>query len=534
MYTLRIIACIGFLSFALIGCKTQEKQPRYVDYQPYFDQSGKNYVKTPSSKGVNLDTIVKVWDNLRDRVCIVDDSIPIYNEMNYVSGELIVDVELINEKPPTLDTFLIVKGFLFQKEFVNTLFPVIPDSLKSTFLVSDSLSMKDSLSSKISEPDSLPSDSLQSISSKYLSRMEILADTTRDLLDAENILNGVLEDIPWRMNDSIPYFTGYSNYFLDSTVLLLTDTVLVEVFDPAKVVPQLPFNELSKELFEKQMVNERLDLHEEIIFKVFYKDQKEIWLDMVRVEGGKFKIGNNEFDEDERPATPIDVSSFLCSKFEITNYPFVVFLNVFQCDADGMIDGIKIIDYNAPQSRIKWDKVNQECFIQEGYNDFPVVNVTWDGAQMFCAELGGRLLSEAEWEYAAKGGVYAIRYYTDWQKKDYDYEYRFAGGNEMYQLGWFVDNSRGEYHIGGRLKPNQLGIYDMCGNVWEWCYDKYNKEYYKRNGDSHDPIWVTGSPIRSNRGGSWSNDAIYCRITNRNFLMQTEYNPYLGFRYMRR
>jgi len=336
------------------------------------------------------------------------------------------------------------------------------------------------------------------------------------------------------MNDSIPYFEGYSNYFLDSTVLLITDTVLVEVFDPAKVVPQLPFNELSKEVFEKQVVPERLDHHDEIIFKVFYKDQKEIWLDMVRVEGGKFKIGSNEFDEDERPATPLNVSSFLCSKYEITNYPFVVFLNVFQCDADGLIDGIRVVDYNAPGSHIKWDNVNHECFVQSGYNDFPVVNVTWDGAQMFCAELGGRLLTEAEWEYAAKGGVYAIRYYTDWQKNDYDYEYRFAGGNEMSQLGWFVDNSRGECHVGGRMRPNQLGIYDMCGNVWEWCYDKYNKDYYKRNGDSHDPMWVTGAPIRSNRGGSWSNDAIYCRITNRNFLMQTECNPYLGFRYMRR
>ena len=534
MYSLKIIVCIGFLTIALWGCKTQEKQPRLVDYQPYFDQSGKNYVKTPSSKGVNLDTIVKVWDNLRDRVCIIDDSIPIYNEMNYVSGELIVDVELINEKPPTLDTFLIVKGFLFQKELVNTLFPVIPDSLKNEFSAADSIIKGDSVPASVSLSDSLIQDSILSISEMYLSRTEILADTTRDLLDADNILDDVLKEIPWRMNDSIPYFTGYSNYFLDSTVLLITDTVLVEVFDPAKVVPQLPFNELSKEVFKKEVVHERLDQHDEIIFKVFYKDQKEIWLDMVKVEGGKFKIGSNEFDEDERPATPLNVSGFLCSKYEITNYPFVVFLNVFQCDADGLIDGIRVVDYNAPGSHIKWDNVNHECFVQSGYNDFPVVNITWDGAQMFCAELGGRLLTEAEWEYAAKGGVYAIRYYTDWQKNDYDYEYRFAGGNEMSQLGWFVDNSRGECHVGGRMRPNQLGIYDMCGNVWEWCYDKYNKDYYKRNGDSHDPMWVTGAPIRSNRGGSWSNDAIYCRITNRNFLMQTECNPYLGFRYMRR
>jgi len=170
MNSFKIVASIGFLAIALWGCKTQEKQPRLVDYQPYFDQSGKNYIKTPSSKGVNLDTLVKVWDNLRDRVCIIDDSIPIYNEMNYVSGELIVDVELINEKPPTLDTFLIVKGYLFQKELVNTLFPVIPDSLKNEFSAADSIFKSDSVSASASLPDSLLQDSILPVTEMYLSR----------------------------------------------------------------------------------------------------------------------------------------------------------------------------------------------------------------------------------------------------------------------------------------------------------------------------------------------------------------------------
>jgi formylglycine-generating enzyme required for sulfatase activity len=114
-----------------------------------------------------------------------------------------------------------------------------------------------------------------------------------------------------------------------------------------------------------------------------------------------------------------------------------------------------------------------------GYEDYPVVNVTWQGAQIFCSILNGKQPSEAEWEFAARGGVYAIRSYTGINKDDFEYEYRFAGGNVMTERGWFVDNSYGRTHKVGMLKPNQLGIFDMCGNVWEWCYDKYNKDFYK-------------------------------------------------------
>ncbi|HPR86314.1 MAG TPA: SUMF1/EgtB/PvdO family nonheme iron enzyme, partial [Prolixibacteraceae bacterium] len=97
-------------------------------------------------------------------------------------------------------------------------------------------------------------------------------------------------------------------------------------------------------------------------------------------------------------------------------------------------------------------------------------------------------------------------------------------------VGWFVDNSDGSCQYKGSLMPNQLGIYDMCGNVWEWCYDNYDKEFYKRNSDSTDPECINGSGKRVNRGGSWSSDAQYCRITNRNYLDEFDYNPFLGFR----
>lgn len=116
---------------------------------------------------------------------------------------------------------------------------------------------------------------------------------------------------------------------------------------------------------------------------------------------------------------------------------------------------------------------------------------------------------------------------------DYEYLYLYAGAYYMSDVGWFVDNSHGDVWAVGRKMPNELGLFDMCGNVWEWCYDKYNNQFYRINDRSLDPMCLTGPNVRVNRGGSWSNDAIFCRVTNRNFLDAYNYNPYLGFRYMR-
>jgi formylglycine-generating enzyme required for sulfatase activity len=541
------------LLFLLFGCKVTKEQPGMPkDYHPVFDQTKKQYVKTPSVKGVKLDTIVKVWSNIQETKVEIADTILIYNDMDYVEGELLVDVELINEKPPTIDTFMVVKGFKFNPELINTLFPILADSLKAeisgnndsigiqsltvenadtNFLsgnMSDSLflavtdTISDSLKFKISE------------SEKFLSREQIKADTSRDLLDVDNILDDLIIETKWKLNDSILLTQDYTSFYNDSSVYIIGDTLITEVFDSSKVVPQLPFNKLCKEKTSKYVSYERLDHRDEVVFIMFYGKFEDVFLEMVRVQGGEFKMGNNEFDEDERPAMNIDVSGFMISKYEITNQLFVFFLNFMECDTLGQVEGYYAINLESPDTKIKWDKYSKKFFVLTGYEDYPVVNVTWQGAQIFCSILNGKLPSEAEWEFAARGGVYAIRYYTGINKDDFEYEYRFAGGNVMTERGWFVDNSYGRTHKVGMLKPNQLGIFDMCGNVWEWCYDKYNKDFYKTNNDSHDPECLSGPPVRTNRGGSWSSDAVYCRITNRNYLSQTECNPYLGFRLKRK
>ena len=563
-YMKLVFNIIGLLLFVLgfAGCKTT---PATRSYNPYFDQTKTSYVKTPSSKGVKLDTTVIIRSNLRDVVAYFYDTIYIQEHFIFESGNLAVPLELINEKPPTFDSFLVARQCYFTADYINLLFPVISDTLLEAFTANQDSIWVDSLknatdtialSGNLVDSLQFSDDSLKEINSSdslnllaqnsslmnkpemhtksFFTIPEILADSTRDLLDADSILNALVNEAPVKIGDTILYTEGMPDRFLDSILFFQFDTIYIEVFDSSKIIPQLPFNVLSETVIVDTVINDVLPIPDLVTFRIFHPDEKDIFIEMVRVAGGTFKIGNNEFDEDERPAYKLKVSSFLLSKYEVTNRLFCFFLNDMNCDSLGEIDGIKVIDLEHPMTQIKRSRFSGEFSPKNGFDDFPVINVSWIGAQMFCKLADSRLPSEAEWEYAARGGVYAKRFYTDLKKEDYDYVYTYAGGNYMVELGWFVDNSYGAIHVGGRMKPNELGLYDMCGNVWEWCYDKYNKEFYRRNGDSSDPMCLTGPNIRVNRGGCWSSDAMYCRVTNRNYLNQYSYNPYLGFRYMRK
>lgn len=108
------------------------------------------------------------------------------------------------------------------------------------------------------------------------------------------------------------------------------------------------------------------------------------------------------------------------------------------------------------------------------------------------------LPTEAEWEYAARGGK--------WSKG-----YKYSGGNKFEEVAWIMSNSGGVTHPVGQKSPNELGLYDMSGNVWEWCqdcYDNYSSELQTN------PLGLSGS-YRVNRGGGWSYNATDCRVSRR-------------------
>ena len=129
-------------------------------------------------------------------------------------------------------------------------------------------------------------------------------------------------------------------------------------------------------------------------------------------------------------------------------------------------------------------------------SNLPVEEVTWDEAKQYCALIGGRLPTEAEWEYAARGGGSAARY-----------------GN-IDDVAWYSKNSGGKTHAVGGLKANGFGLFDMLGNVWEWTNDWYAADYYKQSVKT-DPSGPATGTFRGLRGGGWSNDPVDLRASGR-------------------
>lgn len=137
----------------------------------------------------------------------------------------------------------------------------------------------------------------------------------------------------------------------------------------------------------------------------------------------------------------------------------------------------------------------------------PVERVSWNDVQEFINKLNqmtGRTYSlptEAQWEYAARGGI---------NKENYEY----AGSNSIDDVAWYKKNSKRRTHVVGQKSPNSIGIYDMSGNIWEWCQDCYNDRC------SHRVV----------RGGNWLIDASYCRVSHRFMNLPRNRLSYLGFR----
>jgi formylglycine-generating enzyme required for sulfatase activity len=131
--------------------------------------------------------------------------------------------------------------------------------------------------------------------------------------------------------------------------------------------------------------------------------------------------------------------------------------------------------------------------------------VSWEDAKAFCRELSRltgknyQLPTEAQWEYAARGGRYSEGY-------------KYSGSNNVGDVAWYDDNSRISTHPVKQKQPNALGLYDMSGNVWEWCQDWYG--YYSPSSQSN-PQGPSSGDFRVLRGGSWYSNVQRCRVSDR-------------------
>ncbi len=241
--------------------------------------------------------------------------------------------------------------------------------------------------------------------------------------------------------------------------------------------------------------------------------QTKTYPDMIYVQGGTFLMGSNESD-DEKPIHKVYVKDFYMDKYEVTNAQFCKFLNEKGNQTEG---GAEWLDIKDEQCKIV--KQGSKYGPVSGYDNHPVIEVSWYGANAYANWAGKRLPTEAEWEYAARGGN---------KSKGYTY----SGSNDVGSVAWYDGNSGNKTHPVGTKQSNELGLYDMSGNVWEWCADWYASDYYS-NSPYENPTGPASGDYRVLRGGSWDNDAYRARCANRGDYYPHHSFSTVGFRCVR-
>lgn len=212
---------------------------------------------------------------------------------------------------------------------------------------------------------------------------------------------------------------------------------------------------------------------------------------MIFVKGGNFQMGSNTGKSDEQPVHTVNLNDFYIGKYEVTQSLW-----------------LQIMGNENTQKT--------DCL------DCPVYDITYENIHTFLSRLNTltgknyRLPTEAEWEYAAVGGN---------ASKDFKY----SGSNNLDEVAWYAPNAGMKTNPVGLKKPNELGLYDMSGNVWEICSDWYQKSYYKKS-KKENPVNKKKSMFRVARGGSWRSEEQRCQVRARNRNVRDHHISNGGFR----
>ena len=256
---------------------------------------------------------------------------------------------------------------------------------------------------------------------------------------------------------------------------------------------------------------------------------------LVFVQGGTFQMGSNDGCLNESPIHSVTVDDFYIGKYEVTHKEYIEFLNAKGVSFDGSYNGTKWIYMDSECCAIGYRNGKFYFKSSRSVEDIncPVIFVTWYGAKAYCEWKGGRLPTEAEWEYAARGG-------------NNSNGYKYSGSNNFGDVGWYWDNSGSKTHPVGQKKPNELDIYDMSGNVMEWCWDWYGSSYYQEcynQGTVTNPkgpdrgllniTYIYSAIHRILRGGSWCGNGGSCRVSDRTYHPPGSSYAGLGFRFSR-
>ncbi len=263
----------------------------------------------------------------------------------------------------------------------------------------------------------------------------------------------------------------------------------------------------------------------------------------VSIPGGTFQMGDNfnEGETDERPVHTVTISTFKMSKYEVTNAQYAEYLNA--ANTDGLIkvsgdvvyaasDGSNsqpYFDTHSYDSNSQIDYVGGTFTVRtksdRGMSNDPVLCVSWHGARAFCDYYEYRLPAEAEWEYAARGGLSAKRF--PWGDTISHSQANYWSSSSGYHPSY--DDVYPYTSPVGAFASNGYGLHDMSGNVWEWCNDWYDSGYYNSSPQQYPQGPLSGSN-RVIRGGSWYAPAYYCRTALRYRSIPGFRGGDLGFR----
>jgi formylglycine-generating enzyme required for sulfatase activity len=218
--------------------------------------------------------------------------------------------------------------------------------------------------------------------------------------------------------------------------------------------------------------------------------------EMVAIPAGEFMMGSENGTNDEKPVHKVKLSGFAMDKYEVTNEKYFM----YECFSG------RVKDYKT------WAGGNE-------YREnplFPVVYVSWKDAKRYADWMRMRIPTEAQWEYACRAGATT--------------EYSFGDNAELLdEYAWYDSNSGNKTHPVGEKKPNKWGLYDMHGNVWEWCWDWYDETYYS-NSPSDNPQGPDSGTQRVLRGGGGGDNAYFCRAADRYRYNPVNWLNNLGFR----
>jgi sulfatase modifying factor 1 len=228
------------------------------------------------------------------------------------------------------------------------------------------------------------------------------------------------------------------------------------------------------------------------------------------VEAGSFWMGSNDGEADEKPVHTVTISrSFYMSQYEVTQKQWREMMGTSPSCFKGD---------DLPVENVRWYDAVEYCnrlSRKEGLT--PCYSGSGDKIRCDFYAKGYRLPTETEWEYAARGG-------------NMSRSHTFSGSNSAGEVGWYGDNSGGNSEPVGQKRPNELGLYDMSGNVWEWCWDWYGG--YSSSFQT-DPRGPSSGSFRVYRGGSWGSYVLYLRAAYRNRGIPSSGHGSIGVRPVR-